>query len=141
MSSNLYTVSSKWNSVSRCWKPDASWQNVNPATEEVPGNPIDAERAKSSRSQWYLPHPSATFSLWSRADSCASYTTNDQSVSAKCLVTGRCESYGLQEGPGELRNMCDDRACRDERDRHVELLARHLMRSEVGYSANRTEHY
>jgi len=80
------------------------------------------------------------------------YTTNDQAINGKCLVTERYkyvlwdtqeggEFYDLQEDPRELRNVYYEPAYREQRDRHAELLACRLMRSEVGYTASRTERY
>jgi len=80
------------------------------------------------------------------------YTTNDQLISGKCLITERYkyilwdteqggEFYDLREDPGELRNLYCDPAYRTERDRHAELLLAHLMHSEIGYCDGRTEPY
>jgi len=80
------------------------------------------------------------------------YTVNNQAFSGKCLRTARFkyalwteedggEFYDLQEDPGELRNLWNDPAYRDERDRHAELLLKHLMNTERPYVAHRTEHY
>ncbi len=80
------------------------------------------------------------------------YTTNDQRINGKCLVTERYkyilwdgedggEFYDLREDPCELRNLYHDPACRAERDRHAEFLVKHLMRSEIGYNDYRRAAY
>jgi len=80
------------------------------------------------------------------------YTSNNQNISGKCLVTDRYkyvmwtgehggEFYDLQEDPRELRNLYYDPAHRTERDRHAELLLTHLMTTERGYTGSRVEHY
>jgi arylsulfatase len=80
------------------------------------------------------------------------FTTNDQAIDGKCLVTDRYkyiywnverggEFYDLQEDPREINNRYYDPAYRDERDRHAEMLLAHLMRSEVGHNAYRPECY
>jgi arylsulfatase A-like enzyme len=80
------------------------------------------------------------------------YTSNDQEINGKCLVTKRFkyviwdteeggEFYDLDNDPKELRNLYYDPEYRDERDRHAELLLNHLMHSEVGYNGYRIGHY
>ena len=80
------------------------------------------------------------------------YTINNQSVSGKCLCGDRYkyvvwdyegggEFYDLRKDPHERRNLWNDPACRDERDRHAELLLRRLMASERPYAAGREEPY
>jgi arylsulfatase A-like enzyme len=80
------------------------------------------------------------------------FTSNDQRISGKCLVTERYkyalwnterggELYDLQEDPGELRNLYYDPAYREIRDQHAELMLNRLMASEVGYNAYRNEPY
>jgi arylsulfatase A-like enzyme len=80
------------------------------------------------------------------------FTSNDQRISGKCLVSERYkyvlwnterggELYDLQEDPGELRNLYYDPAYREVRDQHAEWLLERLMASEVGYNAGRTEPY
>lgn len=80
------------------------------------------------------------------------YTTTNQSVNGKCLVSDRYkfaywdagqggEFYDLREDPHETRNLYNDPAHREERDRHAEMLLAHLMRSETNYTGRREGHY
>jgi hypothetical protein len=80
------------------------------------------------------------------------YTTNDRKINGKCLITPRFkvvlwdteeggELYDLESDPGERHNLYYDPSCRAERDRLIDMLLMHVMRSEAGYTSRRTGHY
>ena len=80
------------------------------------------------------------------------WSSHDLRINGKCLRTKRYkyilwdterggEFYDLQEDPRELRNRYYDPACREERDRHAEMLLAHLMYSEKRYCGRKTEPY
>ncbi|HRU06468.1 MAG TPA: sulfatase-like hydrolase/transferase [Candidatus Brocadiia bacterium] len=80
------------------------------------------------------------------------YTTNDQKINGKCLVTERFkyvywdageggELYDLAEDPLERRNLYYEGSHRETRDRMAEMLLERLMQSERGYLGGREGHY
>jgi arylsulfatase A-like enzyme len=80
------------------------------------------------------------------------YTTNDQKINGKCLITERYkyifwdteqggELYDLENDPRELRNLYYEPDWRETRDRLAERLLARLMHSEKGYNGFRQEHY
>jgi arylsulfatase len=80
------------------------------------------------------------------------FTSNDQAINAKCLISDRYkfvlwdteqggELYDLQEDPDELRNLYYDSGYRDIRNQHAEMLLVRLMRTETGYHGYREERY
>ena len=77
------------------------------------------------------------------------YMTNNRSQKGKCLRTDRykyvfwgrdkeSEFYDLQEDPDEQHNRYGDPACREEIDRHKDLLLDRLMDSERFYYRDET---
>ncbi|MCK5803763.1 MAG: sulfatase-like hydrolase/transferase [Lentisphaeria bacterium] len=80
------------------------------------------------------------------------FTTNDQSINGKCLVSGTWkyvvwdterggELYDLESDPRELRNLYYDPRFSEVRDEMAEKLLTRLMRSEAGYNNYREERY
>jgi len=77
------------------------------------------------------------------------YTTNDQSRRSMSIRTDRykyivhntdqeSEFYDLKDDPGELRNVVDDPAYREEIARLRELLVQRLMNAQQSYYRDRT---